>query len=389
MIKVIKPSPYNSVWYLDPGVPPDGTGASFDDPILFQLHSTENNTRCTYTSPNARYFYILMRLEASTSYTLYIGSKTGPIRYDLFKQSDDSTVLQPFEYYNSTQHTFTVNETGNYIFRGTNYYNTNSEEYFTMNPAPALISGEASWKVDKTRVQPGVWDENGVLTGYRDIHSADIGIFNLPKVPQEGLWAYYPLVRDYKDYSGNKRDLTLVGNLNISAKDGVTGFSAANYIYANGFVTGTNPRTIGMWFRFVGSYDGNEKCMFYQGEDNYGKNYALDRSGDERLTVHTYGWSDTYNLTNGYALHHALMTYAQDSSTRRKLYIDGTLANEWSRDTNTTNTPTFFGIWMAGGTTPLTTSGFTGYMSDIVLYDKELTADEVLAVYNAGNSLKG
>ena len=37
MIKVIKPSPYDSVWYLDPGVPPDGTGYSFDDPILFQL----------------------------------------------------------------------------------------------------------------------------------------------------------------------------------------------------------------------------------------------------------------------------------------------------------------------------------------------------------------
>lgn len=38
MIKVIKPSPYNTVWYLDPGVPPDGSGSSKEDPEIGRAH---------------------------------------------------------------------------------------------------------------------------------------------------------------------------------------------------------------------------------------------------------------------------------------------------------------------------------------------------------------
>lgn len=387
MIKVIKPSPYNTVWYLDPGVPPDGSGSSFDDPILFQLHSTDNNTKCTYTSPNAQYFYILMRLEASTSYTLYIGSNTGPITYDLFKQSDDSTVLQTFEYYSSTQHTFTVTETGNYIFRGKNYYIHNSEEYFTINPAPTLISGDASWKVDKSRVQPGVWDGNGVLTGYRDLHSAEVGISNLPKVPQEGLWAYYPLTKDYKDYSGNKRNLNLNGTLATDNKNGTTGFSKTNNLYITDFVSGTKPRSICMWFRFIGT-NSNEMGMFCQGEENYGKNFALTRYDDDQLRAHTYGWSDgSYTLSGKNDLHHVVMTYEQGDSTKRLMYVDGQLVKEWSSSTNTSAVNMFFGIW-SNGNTATGQYGFSGYMHDIALYDRAITAAEVLQVYNAGNSLK-
>lgn len=389
MIKVIKPSPYNTVWYLDPGVPPDGSGSSFDDPILFQLHSTENNTKCTYTSPPSgqQYFYILMRLETSTSYTLYIGSNTGPITYNLFKQSDDSTVLQTFEYYSSTQHTFTVTETGNYIFRGTNYYNYNSEEYFTINPAPTLISGDASWMVDKTRVQPGVWDDNGVLTGYRDLHSAEVGISNLPKVPQEGLWAYYPLTKDYKDYSGNKRNLNLNGTLATDNKNGTTGFSKTNNLYITDFVSGTNPRSICMWFRFIGT-DSNEMGMFCQGEENYGKNFALTRYEDDRLRAHTYGWSDgSYTLSGKNDLHHVVMTYEQGDSTKRLMYVDGQLVKEWNSSANTSAVNMFFGIW-SNGNTANGQYGFSGYIHDIALYDRAITAAEVLQVYNAGNSLK-
>ena len=390
MIKVIKPSPYNSVWYLDPGVPPDGTGSSFEDPILFQLHSTENNTKCTYTSPasGVQYFYILVRLEASISYTLQIGSNTGPIEYSMFKQSDDSTVLQTFDYYSSTQHTFTVQETGNYIFRGTRYYMNNSEEYFSINPAPTIISGEASWKIDKRRIQPGVWDENGVLTGYRDLHSAEVGFFDIPKVPQDGLWAYYPLTRDYKDYSGNKRNLNLNGTLATDDKNGTTGFSKTNNLYITNFVSGINPRSICMWFRFIGT-DNNETAMFCQGIQNYGQNFALDRYDDDQLRAHTYGWSDGEYILNGKNdLHHVVMTYSQESGTRRLMYIDGVLAKEWSASTNTYPTPMFFGIWV-DGTNITGAYGFTGYMHDIALYDRELTADEILAIYNAGNSLKG
>lgn len=389
MIKVIKPSPYNTVWYLDPGVPPDGSGSSFDDPILFQLHSTDNNTKCTYTSPasGVQYFYILVRLEASTSYTLYIGSRTGPIAYSLFKQSDDSTVLQTFEYYSSTQHTFTVQETGNYIFRGTNYYNNNSEEYFTINPAPALISGEASWMVDKTRVQPGLWDANGVLNEFRDLGEAEIAYSTFPDVPKDGLWAYYPLVRNCNDVSGNKRHLNEFGSPVYSSANGVSGFSTTTYFNVAGFVSGTNPRSICMWFRFIGT-NSNEMGMFCQGEENYGKNFALTRYNDDRLRAHTYGWSDgSYTLSGKNDLHHVVMTYEQGDSTKRLMYVDGQLVKEWSSSTDTSAVNMFFGIW-SNGNTANGQYGFSGYMHDIALYNRAITAAEVLQVYNAGNSLK-
>ena len=389
MIKVIKPSPYNTVWYLDPGVPPDGSGSSFDDPILFQLHSTENNTKCTYTSPPSgqQYFYILMRLEASTSYTLYIGSNTGPITYNLFKQSDDSTILQIFEYYSSTQHTFTVTETGNYIFRGTNYYNYNSEEYFTINPAPALISGETQWVRDKTRVQPGLWDANGVLNEFRDLGEAEIAYSTFPDVPKDGLWAYYPLIKNCNDVSGNKRHLNEFGSPVYSSANGVSGFSTTTYFNVAGFVSGTNPRSICMWFRFIGT-NSNEMGMFCQGEENYGKNFALTRYDDDQLRAHTYGWSDgSYTLSGKNDLHHVVMTYEQGDSTKRLMYVDGQLVKEWSSSTDTSAVNMFFGIW-SNGNTANGQYGFSGYIHDIALYNRAITAAEVLQVYNAGNSLK-
>ena len=235
----------------------------------------------------------------------------------------------------------------------------------------------------------GMWDDNGVLTGYRDLHSAQIGITNIPQIPLDGLWAYYPLVKNANDVSGNKRHLNEFGNPVYSTDNGTSGFSTTTYFNVSGYVSGTNPRSICMWFRFIGT-DSNEGVMFYQGENNYGKNFALTRYNDDQLRVHTYGWSDaSYTLSGKNDLHHVVMTYEQSSSsTKRLMYVDGVLVKEWNSDTNTSATNMFFGIWAEGNTA----NGqyvFSGYMHDIALYTRAITADEVLQIYNAGNSLKG
>lgn len=390
MIYVIKPSPYNSVWQLNPGVPSDGTGTAFNDPLVWQLHlASDDPTKCIYTAPTTQYFYILVKLEANITYDLYIGSNTGPIFYTLFKQSDSNTIIQEFDYYADPHHTFTVTETGNYILRGTNYYNTGDQEDVRIEPAPPSISGEASWDVDKSRVQPGIWDRNGILTGFRDLHSAQIGITNIPQIPLDGLWAYYPLVKNANDVSGNKRHLNEFGNPVYSTANGTSGFSTTTYFNVSGYVSGTNPRSICMWFRFIGT-DSNESAMFCQGEENYGKNFALTRYDDDRLRAHTYGWSDgSYTLSGKNDLHHVVMTYEQSSSsTKRLMYVDGVLVKEWSSNTTTSATNMFFGIF-ANGNTANGQYGFSGYMHDIALYTRAITADEVLQIYNAGNSLRG
>lgn len=387
MIKVIKPSPYNTVWYLDPGVPPDGSGSSFDDPIVWQLHSESNNTILNQVVTSGSTLYILTKLQAGVTYSYMIQAHLGPCAYDIYKKNDSSTIVASFEYYNSSSGTFTIPETGEYIIhsKGT-FYNSGTEQ-LTITPAPDLISGETQWVRDKTRVQPGLWDANGVLNEFRDLGEAEIAYSTFPDVPKDGLWAYYPLIRNCNDVSGNKRHLNEFGSPVYSSANGVSGFSTTTYFNVAGFVSGTNPRSICMWFRFIGT-NSNEMGMFCQGEENYGKNFALTRYNDDRLRAHTYGWSDgSYTLSGKNDLHHVVMTYEQGDSTKRLMYVDGQLVKEWSSSTDTSAVNMFFGIW-SNGNTATGQYGFSGYMHDIALYNRAITAAEVLQVYNAGNSLK-
>lgn len=387
MIKVIKPSPYNTVWYLDPGVPPDGSGSSFDDPIVWQLHSESNNTILNQVVTSESQLYILTKLQAGVTYSYTIQAHLGPCAYDIYKKSDSSTIVASFAYYNSSSGTFTIPETGEYIIHSKGPVYMSGTEQLTITPAPDLISGETKWVRDKTRVQPGLWDANGVLNEFRDLGEAEIAYSTLPDVPKDGLWAYYPLVKNANDVSGNKRHLNEFGSPVYSSANGVSGFSTTTYFNVAGFVSGTNPRSICMWFRFIGT-NSNEMGMFCQGEENYGKNFALNRYDDGRLRAHTYGWSDgSYTLSGKNDLHHVVMTYEQGDSTKRLMYVDGQLVKEWSSSTNTSAVNMFFGIW-SNGNTANGQYGFSGYMHDIALYDRAITAAEVLQVYNAGNSLK-
>lgn len=387
MIKVIKPSPYNTVWYLDPGVPPDGSGSSFDDPIVWQLHSESNNTNLNQVVTSGSQLYILTKLQAGVTYSYSIQAYLGPCAYDIYKKSDSSTIVASFEYSNSLSGTFTVPETGEYIIHSKGTFYNSGTEHLIITPAPDLISGETQWVRDKTRVQPGLWDANGVLNEFRDLGEAEIAYSTFPDVPKDGLWAYYPLVKNANDVSGNKRHLNESGSPVYSSANGVSGFSTTTYFNVAGFVSGTNPRSICMWFRFIGT-DSNEMGMFCQGEENYDKNFALTRYNDDRLRAHTYGWSDgSYTLSGKNDLHHVVMTYEQGDSTKRLMYVDGQLVKEWSSATDTSAVNMFFGIW-SNGNTANGQYGFSGYMHDIALYNRAITAAEVLQVYNAGNSLK-
>ena len=387
MIKTIKPSSYKTVWALDTGAPEDGDGLSFEKPIVWNNHSVENNTRCNYTAPIQQYFYILVSLNANTSYQLTIGSYTGPNTYELMFQNDDSIVLKTMSAYDASVHSFTVETDGFYILRGSVYYTSGSEEYLYINPAPNNISGEANWFIDKSRIKPGIWDKNGVLTKYNDINSAGVKYTKIPSIPKNGLFAYYPLVNDFKDYSGNHRDLVLSGNLIISKETGITDFSINNNICVSDFVSGENPRSICLWFRFKGSST-NEQSIFCQGIESYGSNFAITRCDDNYLRAHTYGWSDnSYVLPNKNDLHHLVVTYSSQPSIARLMYIDGSLVKNWTAQTSTANTPLFFGVWANGDEVSSNIQSFQGYINDIALYDRSITSDEVSQIYNSGNSL--
>lgn len=65
MIKVLNSSNNLSTWYLDPGVPADGNGTSFNNPLVWQLHSSDGNKNFNYTTPEyGNFVYVLLQLTA-------------------------------------------------------------------------------------------------------------------------------------------------------------------------------------------------------------------------------------------------------------------------------------------------------------------------------------
>ena len=177
MIKVIKNSTNLSTWYLDPGVPTDGDGKSFDNPFVWQLHSSNDNKNFDYTAPEyGNYVYVLLKLTSGTTYNGNIVAHTGPITYQLYDNDDQNTVLKTFSYYDSTSFSFSVDKTGLYIFKcGEEFYNNGSTETLTLNPSPDIISGEAVWKKKEGLAKGEGWNKKtGKMFKYRNIENAGI-----------------------------------------------------------------------------------------------------------------------------------------------------------------------------------------------------------------------
>jgi len=380
MIRVIKPSTYSSVWYLDPGVPPDGDGLSFESPILWQLHSSNDGTRCSFTTPSASYFYIMAKLLAGVTYTLTIGSQTGPTTYDLFADGNDGTVIQSMSAYDNSVHTFTVPATGVYIFRATEFYSSGSTEYFDIVQAPEIITGEASWKVDKTRVRPGVWDANGVPTGFSSTTLAEVAVRLFPEIPENGLWGYWPLTVDGRDVSKNRRDMDITGLPAFTKQSGMSAITVDDYVSLAEFVYGANPRSVSMWFNNTGLAKGT---LFNQGQDDYGKNLGCSVNENNQIHEDIYGWSDSDSIPTAAGLHHFVMTYS--SAPDMRLYIDGAEIGNHQAGTATVNTPLTIGVWK--GMNATASGPFGGSISDVALYSRVLSAAEVAQIYAAGNTL--
>lgn len=182
MIKVIKNSTNLSTWYLDPGVPTDGDGKSFDNPFVWQLHSSNDNKNFDYTAPEyGNYVYVLLKLTSGTTYNGNIVAHTGPITYQLYDNDDPNTVLKTFSYYDSTSFSFSVDKTGFYIFKcGQEFYSSGSTETLTLNPSPDIITGESSWKKKEGLAKGEGWNKKtGKVLKYRNIESAGIKYFGL------------------------------------------------------------------------------------------------------------------------------------------------------------------------------------------------------------------
>lgn len=281
MIKVLSSSNKTSSWVLDPGVPEDGNGTSFDNPFVWQLHSSNNNMNFDYIAPNSgEYRYVLLKLNSGVTYNGQIAAKTGPITYVLYSQSDSNTVIGTFSYYDSQSFSFSVNQTGLYIFKcGSEFYMQGDTETLTLNPAPEIISGEPSWKKVSIETSKGL-DEIGYLNKYQDIYDANIIYF--------GLWDNTSNTKFYLNFSqedvskGNQTPYSINpysitwDSENNPVFDGSSYLSIPNFD-KNIFGSGSE-WTIDFWMKLSSSYSSWNNILVQTNNSN-GDNYLNESIG--------------------------------------------------------------------------------------------------------------
>lgn len=206
-----------------------------------------------------------------------------------------------------------------------------------------------------------------------------------PLPPTNGLVAYYPL-------NGNANDLTSNGNHGTVSGATLTTdrFGRSNSAYyfdgINDDITGStynwplykSTRTISLWgkihvlpsangFLLTYGYGGHNSVnsVYFQYVDGYGKTFVYAGYLNDIQVLFNYNLDTWYNI---------VVTF---DGTVATLYIDGTLIAQENKSTWNTLSSNFhfgnFDNW---------TSYLNGAIDDIRIYNRVLTQDEILLLYN-------
>jgi hypothetical protein len=208
-----------------------------------------------------------------------------------------------------------------------------------------------------------------------------------PKIVTDGLVLYLDAANPYSYVSGslNWNDLSrsqLSGSLIngptfSSANNGSIVFDTSDDYYSinnNSSLDCTNAVSVFAWVKTPSSYRSKEIIMKYNAVSvgiPYGFQWWVDTNMYFHITT-SAGWKEIIGLT-GYSLntwYNVGLTYNQ---TNLITYVNGTATNT-AAHTGTINTNSY----------PLICSqGLAGSISNITLYGKALSAQEVLQNYNA------
>jgi hypothetical protein len=204
-----------------------------------------------------------------------------------------------------------------------------------------------------------------------------------------GVSASYPgSGSTWTDLSGSGNNGTLRGSPIPTYSSDNGGFFTFNG--TNNEVTTTtqftNPQTfsIGAWFK-TSTASGNKIIGFENAQTGTGS-FQFDRhiwiGTDGKLNFGIYsggGVIATSPLTyNNNTWHYVIATYGGEGTTMR-LYVDGV-----SVATNIANAPAYNGYWRIGAYQSWGLSGyFPGSISNVVIYNRGITAAEVSQNFNA------
>ena len=281
---------------------------------------------------------------------------------------------------------------------------TSYNVYYATGPGVTTASSKVSGLMNpfvhfgRTNGQPYYYIVTAVNSYGEGPASSEMSATPMVNTLDSGLVAYYPFSGNANDASGNGNNGTVGG-----AALAIDRFGNANSAYYfNGSssivvpnstslnITG-NQLTISYWIKWNGSvFDGNFKGIS-KGGYNLGTGYELmlgGSSGSDSITHFniangTTAEADYYN-TNSFSGSWVHVAGVLDNSM--KLYINGVLYAE-NVSPNITSPGTTTSDLYIGTRTPGNSlvGWLNGFMDDIRIYNRALSAPEVTQLYYAGN----
>ena len=143
--------------------------------------------------------------------------------------------------------------------------------------------------------------------------------------------------------------------------------------------TGASARTISIWFyTTTTSWAVDANNLFYYGQPSPGKAFGIDMDNFPSMQFYTWGYDLTFSTTfSQVGWHNISVTY--DGSTAVKIYENG-------QPTQTLTTPvlnTTSSIVYISSAGNAISAYYEGNISEVSIYNRALTADEVAQNYNA------
>jgi len=135
--------------------------------------------------------------------------------------------------------------------------------------------------------------------------------------------------------------------------------------------------SICMWF-----YKNSSATQYFTDARNNGGQWFLSNYTEDNINWTeqlTYNFSGTYDASDSAFLNQWIHMVATSNTTESKLYLNGQLVTGGNR----TSADEDFGKNFRIGTRYTTSAEWTGYMGPIYLYNRVLSAQEALEVFNA------
>ncbi|MFB6192942.1 MAG: LamG domain-containing protein [Candidatus Nanohaloarchaea archaeon] len=198
-----------------------------------------------------------------------------------------------------------------------------------------------------------------------------------------GWWPLHGTSGDAVDLSGNGNHGTLSGGVTrgVAGRGGIQAYSFDGSddtvtVSDNSTISGLNEITISAWVNTTDPGGDSNKLVYKNNEFNFQPNW--NGTNEFRMEIHDGSWHgvSTSNALTDNTWHHVLGTY---DGSGLVLYVDGSLIASTSYSSSIT-----------GSTAQLEISKNSGYWyqgeaCDIRIYDRALTHQEILQLYQWGS----